>query len=39
MKYVYETKLSEHIARDNIGQLICTDVPVSYTHLPGNACP
>lgn len=29
MKYVYETKLSEHIARDNIGQLICTDVPIA----------
>lgn len=29
MKYVYESKLSEHLIKDNIGQLICLDVPIA----------
>lgn len=29
MKYSYVTKLSDRIVRDNIGQLICVDVPIA----------
>lgn len=29
MNYIYESKLSEHIITDNIGQLICLDVPIA----------
>ena len=29
MKYFYETQLSEHIGKDNIGQLICKDVIIA----------